>query len=304
MSFDIETSPSVLAFKEDLIRVIPYVPNTGEAREVLRKCEVSTLVHIFHMWRQRFIVAQPRRFVVPRELSIDPLYVKHKAAIDAIKEKVERGDSLDGYLSMQIDRGTFNVDKFVEDGDFQRSRDEMLITEGFHHMHLVEKPARSDELLVVWDTGDTLELVGIVTHAIFDDMTFVRSDADYQRYVDSFLARKYPEGAFLLGGPGGGMVNMAGSSVWSTMFQIDVYKLIRAVETFPDGLEGGTKSLYRELLGRNPQFVDPKWVMDKVNGLGIRDKKNKVNFWCTRKGKWSAEPYGPQKTPTPDEGVD
>lgn len=303
MSFDIETSPSVLAFKEDLIREFPYVPNTGEARDVLRKCEVSTLIHIFHMWRQRFIVPQPRHFVVPEELSIDPLYVKHKADIDAIKAKVERGDDLSGYLSMQIDRGTFNVDKFVEDGGFERSRDEMLITEGFHHMHLVEKPARSDELLVVWDTGDTLELVGIVTHAIFDDMNFVRSDADYQRYVEGFLTRKYPEGAFLIGGPGGGIINTAGSSVWSTLFQIEVYKLIRAVETFPGGLEGATKALFKELLGRNTQFVEPKWIMDKVKGLGIRDKKNKVDFWCTTKGSWSAEPYGTQKTPTPEEGV-
>jgi hypothetical protein len=94
------------------------------------------------------------------------------------------------------------------------------------------------------------------------------------------------------------MTNTAGSSVWSTWFQIEVYRLIRAVETFPGGLEGATKALFKELLGRETKFVQPKWVMDKVKGLGIRDRKNKVVFWCTRKGDWSAESEADQSNPT------
>ena len=39
-------------------------------------------------------------------------------------------------------------------------------------------------------------------------------------------------------------------------------------------------------------------IEDKVKGLGIRDRKNKVVFWCTRKGDWSAESEADQSNPT------
>lgn len=295
---DFESNPSVKALMEDLVREIPYAPYTPKACEVMRSLDLSMLLHIFHMWRQRFIMPQPRTFVVPKSVSNDPLYVKNKDAIAVIREKVERGDDLTPYLSMQIDTSAFNPEKFAEDGSFKGTRDEMLITDGFHHMHLVEKPARSNEILIVWDTGSSLEVLGVVTHSIFDDVSLVRTDTRYRRIVDDFLSRQYPDGGFMIGGPGGGMQNTAASSAFSSMFQIKVYRYIREVECFDGGIEGFTRDLFSRLLQRNPQFVKPKWLLDKDKGLGIYDRRNKVHFWCSPNFGWSAEVVG-QTSPTP-----
>lgn len=290
MPDDLNESKSIVRLKEQLVSAIPYVPKSAEALQFLLGHDVGDLLHIYHFWRQRFLRPVARRYYAPSSVRNDPLYVRHKARIAQLKRKIEVGEDVSAHLSRRAHTRALDINGYRESKSFNSSRDQLLVCEGFYHLHLAPLPDRTDEILVAQVTPDLFEVVGVFTHDLFTEDSLNPAYVKYNQAVKAYLARKFPSGGMFLGGPGGGMQNTAGSSVASTFWQIQCRKILSRVEAYPGGLKGFTIKLYGDIFGRQTRFVDPKWEVDDGQLL-IRDRKNKHEFWADANGSWKGKPW-------------
>lgn len=291
MPDDLNEKKSIVRLKEQLITAIPYVPTSGDAKQFLLSHDIGDLLHIYHFWRQRFLQPVARRYHAPSSVRNDPLYVRHKARIDQLKRRIEVGEDVSAYLSRRAHNRALDINGYRESRTFNSSRDQLLVCEGFYHLHLAPLPERTDEILVALVTPDLFEVVGLFTHDLFTEDGLNAGYVKYNQAVDAYLARKYPSGGMFLGGPGGGMQNAAGSSVTSSFWQIHCRKILWQAEADPGGLDGFTIKLYRDILSRQTRFVDPRWEVADDGRLLIRDRKNKHEFWADGNGGWKGQPW-------------
>jgi len=287
---DLNTKKSIVRLKEQLVSEIPYVPKSAEAKKYLLQHDIGALLHIYHFWRQRLLAPVPRRYLAPSSVRNESLYVTHKARIDHLRRKIEAGENLAAYLSRRVHNRALDVDGYRESKSFYSSRDHLLVSEGFYHLHLAPLPERTDELLVAKVTLDSFEVVGLFTHELFIGEDLNPAYAKYNQAVNAYVARKFPGGGTFLGGPGGGLQNAAGSSLASTFWQIHCRKILSQAEACPEGLAGFTIKLYGDIFGRETRYVDPRWQVADDGRLLIVDRKNKHEFWASTNGRWSGQP--------------
>ena len=135
-----------------LLAAMPTGPRARHAAEPL-----PDLLVTYHTWQNRFIPARTRRSHVSRELTASPKAIEHKAALDAIIEKIEAGDDLGPHLSTAAET--------------DRGRDRMLADFGAHHLHLATtmEPGgryvtRGKDLLFAAFKRDDAYLIGVYEH--------------------------------------------------------------------------------------------------------------------------------------------
>ncbi|QII30771.1 hypothetical protein G6052_19305 [Stenotrophomonas maltophilia] len=290
MRDDLNEKKSIVNFKQRLVKDIPYTPNSTEAKQYLLGLDIGGLLHIYHFWRQRLLQPVARRYCAPAKVRNDPLYVGNKTKIENLRQKIEAGLDVSAYLSRRAHTRALDVDDYRQTGTFNNSRDQMLVCEGFYHLHLAPFPERTDEVLVAVVEQGVFEVIGIFTHELFLDDRINPEYPKYNQAVNEYLARKLPTGGIFMGGAGGGMQNAAGSSVASTFWQIHCRKTLRLVEAYDGGLEAFTIKLYNDKLGRQTNFVDPRWEVADDCRLLIRDRKNKHEFWKEPSGTWRSRP--------------
>lgn len=288
---ELNKRPSVVRLKNQLVSEIPYVPQSEEAKQFLLNHDIGDLLHIYHFWRQRFFLPVPRRYHAPSSVRNEPLYLHHKAKIDQLRRKIEAGEDVSAYLSRRAHTKALDVNSYRESRSFNSSRDLLLVCEGFYHLHLAPLPERTDEIIVAKVESGLFEVIGLFTHELFLDDSLNPTYSKYNEAINSYLARKMPSGGFFIGGAGGGMQNLAGSSVASSLWQIHCRKVLMRVEAFPDGIDGFTIKLYDSLFGRKPHFVNPVWFVADNGRLLIRDRKNKHEFWMEANGRWEGQPW-------------
>lgn len=288
---DLNKKPSVVRLKDQLVSEIPYVPQSAEAKQFLLEHDIGDLLHIYHFWRQRFLLPVPRQYHAPSGIRNDPLYLRHKTKIDQLRRKIEVGEDVSAYLSRRAHIRALDVNSYRESRSFNSSRDLLLVCEGFYHLHLAPLPERTDEILVAKVEADFFEVIGLFTHELFLDDTLNPTYTKYNEAVNSYLTRKMPSGGFFVGGAGGGMQNLAGSSITSSFWQIHCRSVLMLVESSPDGIGGFTIKLYDSLFGRKLSYVKPVWCVADNGRLLIRDRKNKHDFWMDANGRWEGQPW-------------
>lgn len=272
---DLNKETSIIRFKKQLVLELPYAPDCKESKEYLLSLDICEIVHIYDFWQQRLIHPQPRKVVVSSKIRNSPLYLRNRERIKIILDRVSNGLDIKKYLSHKAHNATFEVEKFKKDRSFNSFRDQLLICEGFHHLHLEELPNRTDEVLIAHVTSNTFEIVQIASHDLFE--RDAETLAGYEKHINEFLLSKNPNGVFYVGGAGGGMQNLAGSSIESSFNQIHVTKALKNVEITNGGIEKYVKHLYRKIHNRTPQYVNPEWRM-RGREIYIYDKKNKEQF--------------------------
>ena len=272
---DLNNIESIIRFKRRLVSELPYAPNNKESKDFLLSLDIGNIVHIYDFGQQRLITVQPRKTFVSNQIRNSVSYVRNREKIKAILSRVSNGLDVNGYLSYKAHNATFEVEQFKQSRSFNSFRDQILICEGFHHLHLEEFPKRTDEVLIAHVKSKTFEVVQIACHGLFERDAEAR--AEYEKHINAFLLSKNPKGGFYTGGAGGGQQNLAGSSIESSFNQIHVRKILRNVEIANTGIEKYVKNLYQHIHNRNPHYVNPKWRM-LGREIAIYDKKNKEQF--------------------------
>lgn len=266
---------SVIKLKNSIVASLPYAPRDKDSKEYLLSLDVGDLIHIYDFWQQRLIPSRPRKVLVGNKVRNSTQYIRNRRKIGVLLDRVRNGDDISGYLSQKAHCATFDVNEFKSTRSFNSFRDQILVCEGFYHLHLDEFPARTDEILIVHVTLREFEIVQVAMHSLFENDNEAR--VEYARYVDEFLSSKMPGGGLIIGGAGGGMQNLSGSSIFSSLNQIDMIKKIQNVELRNGGIESYTRKLYAYLHKRNTQYVKPEWRL-VGRELTIYDKKNKKHF--------------------------
>lgn len=272
---DLNTQDSIIKFKKKLIENLPFTPNNAASKQFLLSLHIGDLIHIYDFWQQRLIKNCARTFITSSKVRNSIPYIRNKDKIRHIQHHVSIGSDINGYLSHQAHSATFDVDNFKQTHNFNAFRDQLLIAEGFYHLHLEEYPNRTNDVLIVHVTSSTFEIIQVADHSLFENDLLAMHK--YQEYVDVFLLSKNPNGGFYMGGAGGGMQNLAGSSIQSTLNQIYATKILQNVEIINGGIEKYVKKLYQYKMGRTLQFVTPEWRMEGRQ-IVIYDKKNKEQF--------------------------
>ena len=272
---DINNIKSIIKFKRQLISELPYAPNNKESDNYLLSLDIGDIVHIYDFWQQKLIHSQPRKTVVSGKVRNSHFYINNKEKIKALLSRINNGLDVNGYLSHKAHNAVFEVEKFKQNRSFNSFRDQILICEGFHHLHLEEFPKRTNEVLIAHVTSNTFEVVQVANHDLFENNA--AAFAEYNKHIDDFLLSKNPNGGVFIGGAGGGMQNLAGSSIYSTFKQIHIRKILQNVEIANGGIENYVKNIYLNIHNRTLQYIDPEWRM-LGNEIVIYDKKNKNEF--------------------------
>lgn len=225
------------------------------------------------------VIPQPRKVTALGYVKNDPLYIRNIEKIRHLRSRLEAGEDVNLFLSDKIRRGSFDVEDFRKTQAFNRSRDQILVCEGFHHFHLAPSPQRTDEVLIGLVGSDFVEFLGIFDHEIFKDrnQSNAKMHEKYDQSLSMYVKRNFSQGSFFTGGVAGGLQNGAGSSIASTFNQIDKIKTIQRIELVCGGIEAFTRNLYFVLHSRRPQNVKPEWLIDH-RSLKIYDRANKVIF--------------------------
>jgi hypothetical protein len=272
---DLNNIQSIIRFKGRLISELPHAPNNKESKDYLLSLDIGDLIHIYDFWQQRLIHCCPRDVTVISKVRNSVSYVRNKEKIDVILNRVKNGIDISKYLSHKAHKATFEVEQFKQNRRFNSFRDQILICEGFHHLHLEEFPKRTDEVLIVHVTPSTFEIVQVAKHNLFERDE--KAIAEYYKAIDEFLYSKNPNGGIYIGGAGGGMQNLAGSSVQSSFNQIHTRKILQTVEILNGGIENYVKNLYKYIHHRDLKYVKPEWKM-LGREIVIYDKKNQEEF--------------------------
>lgn len=268
---------SIVRLKKDLTEAIPFVPNNKESKDFLLNLELGDLIHIHDFWQHRLVSNRPRTVNIPSHVRNSKLYIKNRDRIKNLRSLFESGLDVSDFLSRKAKDRALDVNDFKKNRDFIGSRDAMLICEGYHHFHLAAYPSRTDELIIAQVTNDHIDVIGIFTHEIFEQKPLNQEYSDYQKAIETHISKYNPSGGIFIGGAGGCMQNLAGSSLFTTIFHTHTYRFIRIVEENEGGIEAYTKRLYKDLHNRSPSKVKPTWILQQRN-LEIYDKNNKINF--------------------------
>lgn len=267
---------TIKRFKDDLVKAIPYVPNNKESKDFLLSLGVDMLLHMHDFWHHRLIDVRPRKVDLPSRIRSTPAYIRKKDKVKSLIGLIEAGQDVNGYLSRKAHYEALDVEAFKQDKDFMRSRDQMHICEGYHHLHLEPYPGRTDDLIIAKILHSHVDIIGVFPHVIFEENCPASVKSDYDLAVSAYAKKIAPSGGYFMGGPGGGMQNLAGSSLQSTTFHTHTYKIISLVEQYEGGLEAYVRKLYAKS-NRTPKNVKPSWVL-KGRSLEIHDKVNKTEF--------------------------
>jgi hypothetical protein len=108
--------------------------------------------------KSKLIIPYPRKIHISSELSNKEIASPFKEALDNIKDKIERGEDINPYLSKSI----FNIEK----------PDHLLVDWGIYHLHLSNKKDkeddyffnRSDELLFFMCFNNEIYFIEVLPH--------------------------------------------------------------------------------------------------------------------------------------------
>jgi hypothetical protein len=178
------------AMREYILDAMPEDPSGHLAAEPL-----ADLLMSFATWRSRLVLAQPRRCHLSRELHASAKAGEHKAALDAIVQKIRGGDDITPHLSKRVRHG--RDPRRVGEGSpaARRDRDLMVADWGIHHLHLSTEEEsgsgfvkRSGDLLFVAFKPTDAYLIGIYDHV-----------SDWaRRDILATLVRNWPDAGIVL----------------------------------------------------------------------------------------------------------
>jgi hypothetical protein len=129
----------VAKLRRELIQAIPRIPNDAAALAQMEQKSLGQLAVDYVSWISRYVMPRPRRIAIVKWALADSRWRLRENAIRELLAKVERGDDLTPYLSLQPHSRGYNAAPFVPGGPSEqkwRDKDFLLTTTGCHHFHL------------------------------------------------------------------------------------------------------------------------------------------------------------------------
>lgn len=273
----IEESKRIKKFRTELINTIPRVPNNKESLDALKSKHLTSLLVIYSNWRIRFVRERTRKVEIETSAKNDPRWSLLSNSISSFLEKVEKGDNLTPFLSLQAKKRGFSTS--ANDGvDSWDDKDFLLNVMGYHHFHLGEilegspHAERTDEVLFATVTKDTFTVLAILNHSVFEHPEEhsepLKQDREYLWSIfDERSMRNTLPGSIIMPS----MIATSGHSLNTVMAAQEYSRVIREIDPKLDDWEF-VQSLY-EGSGIKAKNTDTlKWHFRNLD-LGVLDEK-------------------------------
>ena len=263
----LDNSKRVRAFRRNLIKQIPRVPNDKSSLRALESKANNDLFIIYMCWRLRHVATRPRKVIGLSVLDGDSRGAALAPNIRALTRDVEMGSDLTPYLSLKANRDGYVVahDPDLTNTSSWEDKDFLLNVMGFHHFHLGltrEKRghvARKKEVLFAYVSRDTFQVLGIFDHEVFDwavEDQLTPERARLWSVFDDFQAARAAPDEIVIGGIGGLGITTAGTPTVVTWSAIKQVEIMRKLEPKLDDIDF-VKSLYGE--HQCPERIKLSW---------------------------------------------
>lgn len=168
-------SKRIQKLKSEIIKDLPFFPNTKEVKEELESQSLNALLFNYIHWSLRKPPPRSRQTIIAAKVVSDPRWQSLSGDISVFLEKVKRGEDLSPYLSKTIQRGYTPIER-IKNGDAEGwdDKDFLLNTKGFHRFHLGQSiesdgmATRTKDVLFAFVTREKFHAVGIFDHSVFE----------------------------------------------------------------------------------------------------------------------------------------
>lgn len=239
-------SPRIKRLRRDLIKAIPRVPNNKASLRHMEAKDLSDLLIDYTNWRSRYVGERQRTVSIEPGAKADRRWSDHTAAIKAFLDKVQRGDDLTPHLSLEPHTRGYAPAARAPDAtpdDRWSDKDLLLNVMGFHHFHLgtaTQKRGhvdRTDELIFAEVRRDTLKVIAVFDHDVFDKNS--RERARLWALHNKSITRGVEPGRVVVSA----MIATSGHALPVVRYAQDCARIIRKIEPKLDEPEY-VKSLY------------------------------------------------------------
>lgn len=183
--------PRIKAFRNELIKAIPKVPNTKATAAHMDTFGTHHLMLIYLTWKMRLVRTKPRNVLIwSGGVELDH-FARIRSQIEPLLGKVESGQDLTPHLSSLVNTLGFAMSNAPEE---KRSQviDRVLTKTGLHHFHVGAMTAtnpkgRSGRLVFADVADDVFKIIAISNHDAFkiDSIEWKELFAISNRYIQS-----------------------------------------------------------------------------------------------------------------------
>ena len=169
-------SKRIRKLREDLIKKLPRFPNDKATKVELENQSLGNLLIHYLNWAFRYVAITPRKVAIEPEVTRDKRWAASKAGIEALLEKVRKGEELTPHLSLRAhSRGyTASKSKIISSVERWEDKDFVLNTMGYYHFHLGLDIgpggfiSRTDNVLFARVTRELFTAVALFDHTVFE----------------------------------------------------------------------------------------------------------------------------------------
>lgn len=280
-SEDMEESNTIRAFKTELIKTMPYFPNTKEVKEELQTQPLcSVLFHYLH-WASRLIPARPRSATVEPYLLMDTRWDNHEADVLSLLKKVKLGEDLTDHLSNKVmTKGYTPKENILTKNYSWVDKDQILNTKGFHHFHLkAGKGSKGNIVLFAQVSRETFKAVALFDHSVFDHSSNEMPQERKRMWAifDDIVSREIAPNTAYMSNP----ITMSGHPIHIHSMTQQYWHVIEQVDGELSSKEFA-KNIYADTDYSIPKKTKFRWLLNGLD-LGVLEVNSK-HFFIYRYG--------------------
>jgi hypothetical protein len=272
----------IRALRELIIKKLPRFPNNRESKQVLEGKSLGCLLIDYTNWAVRYVVPRVRSVSLDVTVRNDPRWLENEVAIASLIRKIEEGVDLTPYLSDQPrTRGFTPAAAIVPDPSDGNSpeaisnkkwadKDLVLNARGFHHLHLVASPSRSNEILFARFDRKSCEIVGIFGHSAFCLSTSKAGLTGERERLFNLFNAQISEGASQDSVSIGTTIATSGHSVVLVTLSANYAKIIEGCDPQLDSPDY-VSNLYKQAGLAMPKKPNLQWNLRGLD-LGVVDE--------------------------------
>lgn len=185
-------SNTIKSFKMELIKSLPYFPNTGETKRELESQHINEVMLRYLTWASRIIPIRTRTIHTEPYLILDKRFNEQKNDIAELLHCAKNGGDLTPYLSNKaITKGYAPKEYKLKQFNQWLDKDQLLEKYGFHHLHL--KPGKSNkgnDLLFAQISRDNFKAIALFDHSVFEQNFPLSSENIRLTYIYHALIEK------------------------------------------------------------------------------------------------------------------
>ena len=268
-----EESKTIKKFKNDLIKTMPYFPNTKEVKEELENQALSSVLFHYLNWAVRLIPTRKRKVAIKSYIKMDSRWPEYEQDVFNILIKASLGEDLTEHLSNKVfSKGYTPKGKIREQKNGWLDKDQILNTKGFYHLHMKSgKSNKNNIVLFAQITREEFTAVALFDHSVFE-ATALELPPERKRMLriyDDIISTYLPAGSTYMSN----IITMSGQPIF--LFSM-TQQYIHVIEQFDSKLNEREfqTQLYEDCECSIPKKPKFNWY---INGLDLCVNESKTN---------------------------